>query len=51
MELESVNYMGLLIFTYFLAFAFIGGEMFLMPYFFYFLFGTFILLCVNLVMV
>ena len=51
MELESINYMGLLVFIYFVAFAFLGGELFNMPQFFYWLFLTVILCGANLVMV
>ena len=49
--MESINYMGLLIFVYFVAFAFEGGQMFAMKYYFYWMFNTIILLGVNLVMV
>jgi hypothetical protein len=50
-NLESVNYMGLLIFIYFLLFAFQAGEFNKVPGFFYWSIGSVLLLAANLVMV
>ena len=43
--------MGLLIFVYFTVFAFLGGEMFDMPKYFYWMFLCFLMLAANLVLV
>ena len=50
-NLESFNYMGLLVFIYFLSFAFMGGELSLTPAYFYWIFLTFLLLVANLILV
>jgi len=50
-NLEGLNYMGIIVFCFFLTFAFMAGELFAAAGYFYWMLVTVLLLGANLVLV